>query len=113
MPAGQWAKETPPAADGRRCLNGRTACAVFYDAAKRRGWTKRQRQTIFRLLLQRFGAILEKTTNGHHYQPRHLRRVTVETWLCCQGLISVPQNQMCDPFYQNFALTIELFAQLA
>ncbi len=70
-------------------------------------------QTIFRLLLQRFGAILEKTTNGHHYQPRHLRRVTVETWLRCQGLISVPQNQMCDPFYQNFALTIELVAQLA
>lgn len=93
MPAGQWAKETPPAADGRRCLNGRTACAVFYDAAKRRGWTKRQRQTIFRLLLQRFGAMLGKTTNGHHPRPATLWRVTVETWLRCQGLITVRQYQ--------------------
>ncbi|MEI2726565.1 MAG: hypothetical protein V9H26_24520 [Verrucomicrobiota bacterium] len=83
MPAGQWAKETPPAADGRRCLNGRTACAVFYDAAKRRGWTKRQRQTIFWLLLQRFGAMLVKTTNGHHPRPATLWRVTVEAWLRC------------------------------
>ncbi len=42
----------------RRCLKGRTACAVFHDEAQRLRWTKRQRQTIFRLLLQRFGAMI-------------------------------------------------------
>lgn len=36
----------------RRCLKGRSACAVFHDAAHHQQWSKRQRQTIFRLLLQ-------------------------------------------------------------
>jgi transposase InsO family protein len=77
----------------RRCLNGRTACAVFHDAAKRRRWTRRQRLTIFRLLLQRFGAMLGKTSNGHQPRPATAWRVTVEAWLRCQGLIAVRQHQ--------------------
>jgi len=77
----------------RRCLKGRTACAVFYDDAKHLRWSKRQRQTIFRLLLQQFGAMLGNTTNGHHPKPATAWRVTVETWLRCQGLITVRQNQ--------------------
>jgi hypothetical protein len=47
----------------RRCLNGRTACAVFNDDAQRLRWSKRQRQTIFRLLRCQFGAMIGKTTN--------------------------------------------------
>ena len=78
----------------RRCLDGRTACAVFYDDAKRLRWTKPQRKEIFRLLLQRFGAMLENTANGYHPSPATLWRVTVESWLRCQGLIRVRQNQM-------------------
>jgi transposase InsO family protein len=77
----------------RRCLKGRTACAVFYDAAQRLRWTRRQRQTIFRLLLRQFGAIVGKTTNGRHLKPATPWRVTVEAWLRCQGLIAVRQNQ--------------------
>lgn len=77
----------------RRCLKGRTACAVFHDDAQRLRWTKRQRQTIFRLLLQRFGDMIGKTANGHHPSPATLWRVTVESWLRCQGLIVVRQNQ--------------------
>jgi transposase InsO family protein len=77
----------------RRCLKGRTACAVFYDAAQRLRWTKRQRQTIFRLLLCKFGAMIGKTTNGTHPRPATAWRVTVEAWLRCQGLIAVRQNQ--------------------
>ncbi len=77
----------------RRCLKGRTACAVFYDDAQRLRWTKRQRQTIFRLLLAQFGAIVGKTTNGRHCKPATAWRVTVEAWLRCQGLITVRQNQ--------------------
>jgi transposase InsO family protein len=77
----------------RRCLKGRTACAVFYDDAQRLRWTKRQRQTIFRLLLCKFGAMIGKTTNGTHPRPATQWRVTVEAWLRCQGLIAVRQNQ--------------------
>jgi len=77
----------------RRCLKGRTACAVFHDDAQHLRWTKRQRQTIFRLLLQQFGAMIEKTTNGRHLKPATAWRVTVEAWLRCQGLIAVRQNQ--------------------
>ncbi len=77
----------------RRCLKGRTACAVFHDDALRLRWTKRQRQTIFRLLLQRFGAMIGKTANGHQPGPATLWRVTVESWLRCQGLIVVRQNK--------------------
>ncbi|MGD0251553.1 MAG: hypothetical protein ABSC01_02530 [Verrucomicrobiota bacterium] len=77
----------------RRCLKGRTACAVFHDQAQRLRWTRRQRQIIFRLLLARFGAMIGKTTNGPHPRPATLWRVTVEAWLRCQGLIAVRQNQ--------------------
>jgi hypothetical protein len=77
----------------RRCLKGRTACAVFHDDAQRLRWSKRQRQTIFRLLLQQFGAMIEKTANENHPGPATLWRVTVESWLRCQGLIVIRQNQ--------------------
>ena len=77
----------------RRCLKGRTACAVFHDEALRLRWTQRQRQTIFGLLLKKFGAMLEKTADEHHYRPATLWRVTVESWLRCQGLIVVRQNK--------------------
>lgn len=77
----------------RRCLNGRTACAVFHDAAARLRWTKPQRQTIFRLLLQQFGAITGMLSPGDHRSPATLWRVTVESWLRRQGLISVRQKQ--------------------
>lgn len=77
----------------RRCLKGRTACAVFHDAAQHLRWNQRQRQTIFRLLLQQFGAMIGKTANGYHPRPATLWRVAVESWLRCQGLISVRQKQ--------------------
>jgi len=77
----------------RCCLKGRTACAVFNDDAQHLRWTKRQRQTIFRLLLGQFGAMIGKTTNGSQHRPATAWRVTVEAWLRCQGLIAVRQNQ--------------------
>jgi hypothetical protein len=77
----------------RRCLKGRTACAVFHDDAQRLRWTQRQRQTIFRLLLAQFGQMIGNTTNGTHPRPATAWRFTVESWLRCQGLIAVRQNQ--------------------
>jgi transposase InsO family protein len=85
----------------RRCLQGRTACAVFHDDAQRLRWTIRQRQTIFRLLLQRFGAMIGKTANGHQPSPATLWRVTVESWLRCQGLIVIRQNQNLSTTFQK------------
>jgi len=78
----------------RRCLNGRTACAVFHDDAQRLRWTLRQRQTIFRLLLLQFGQIVGSMAKDDHRSPATLWRVTVESWLRCQGLIAVRQNQI-------------------
>src|SRR5208283_5365043 len=70
---------------------------AFHDAAQRLRRTKRQRQSIFqsifRLLLRQFGAMIGKTANGRHPRPATLWRVTVEAWLRCQGLIAVRQNQ--------------------
>jgi len=77
----------------RRCLNGRTACAVFHDDAIRLRWSKKQRHTIFRLLLAQFGAMIGNPTNGAHLKPATAWRVTVEAWLRCQNLIAVRQNQ--------------------
>jgi transposase InsO family protein len=80
----------------RRCLKGRSACAVFHDDAQRLRWSIRQRQTIFRLLLHQFGAMIGNTVNENHPRPATLWRVTVESWLRCQNLIHVHQNQKAN-----------------
>jgi len=85
----------------RRCLRGRTACAVFHDDAQHRRWTLRQRQAIFRLLLQRFGAMIEKTANGPQLSPATAWRLTVESWLRCQGLIVIRQNRNVSTTFQK------------
>ena len=77
----------------RRCLKGRTACAVFHDDAQRLRWNLRQRQIIFRLLLQDFAQRIGSMANEHHHPAATLWRLTVETWLRRQGLIIVRQNQ--------------------
>jgi hypothetical protein len=53
---------------------------------------KRRHQTIFRLLLQRFGAMIGKRAKGRQPSPATLWRVTVESWLRCQGLIVIRKN---------------------
>ena len=73
---------------GRTCL-----CRLCNDDTQRQRWTKRQRQTNFRLLLEKFGAMIGNTTNGRHLKHTTAWRVTVEAWLRCQGLITIRQNQ--------------------
>jgi hypothetical protein len=77
----------------RRCLNGRTACAVFHDPAHRLRWSRPQRQIIFRLLFRHFGQMIGSMANGNHHPHATAWRLTVESWLRCQGLIAVRQNQ--------------------
>jgi len=78
----------------RRCLQGRTACAVFHDDARRLRWNQRERKAIFRLLLhnfgQRIGLLPEEDRHRRHASAW---RRTVEHWLRCQNLILVRQNQ--------------------
>ena len=82
----------------RRCLKGRSACAVFHDAAQRLRYHRRQRQTIFRLLLSDFGRRIGTMTKGNHHTAATAWRLTVESWLRCQGLISVRQStKKCQP----------------
>jgi transposase InsO family protein len=82
----------------RRCLKGRSACAVFNDASQRLRWNRRQRSAIFRLLLRRFGQRLGTMTKGNRHALATTWRLTVESWLRCQGLISLRQKtKMCQP----------------
>ena len=55
--------------------------------------SQRRRKEIFRLLLQKFAAMIEKTVNGHQPRPATMWRATVGSRLRCQGLIVVRQNQ--------------------
>jgi hypothetical protein len=54
-------------------------------------------QEIFWLRLQQFRAMTGKLVNGNHPRRATLWRVTVESWLRCQGLIAVCQNQNVSP----------------
>jgi transposase InsO family protein len=78
----------------RRCLQGRTACAVFHDKALRRRWNRHERKAIFRLLRQKFGRTIGLLPEDDRRR-RHAAawRSSVEHWLRCQNLISVRQNQ--------------------
>jgi hypothetical protein len=90
----------------RRCLKGRTACAVFHDDAQRLRWTLRQRQIIFRLLLEEFGRMIGSMPKDDHRRVATLWRVTVEAWLRRQGLISVQQNlnqKVSTNFLENWS----------
>lgn len=82
----------------RRGLKGRSPCTVFHDPAQRLRWNRRQRATIFRLLLADFGRRIGTMTKGNHHPIATVWRRTVESWLRCQGLISVRhQPKKCQP----------------
>jgi hypothetical protein len=78
----------------RRCLQSRTACAVFHDDARRLRWNRPNRKAIFRLLLRNFGQTIGLLPNADRHR-RHAAawRSTVEHWLRCQNLITVRKNQ--------------------
>lgn len=73
----------------RRCLKGRTACAVFHDPAQRLRWNRHKRLKIFRLLYQNFLQTIGNMVNRNHHTTAAAWRLTVECWLRRQGLISI------------------------
>src|SRR5208282_4822929 len=54
---------------------------------------RRQRPTIFRLLFPHFERMMADTAKEHHPRAVTLWRLTVETWLRCQGRMSVRRNR--------------------
>jgi len=79
--------------DGRHGVRWPCASAVFRDDAQCLRWTLRQRQIIFRLLLEDFGWMIGSRPKDDHRRVATLWRVTVEARLRRQGLISVRQKQ--------------------
>ena len=80
----------------RECVYGAPdtfVLSVFHDDAQRLRWTRPQRRTIFRLLLQEFGQMIETMPEGSRHSPATLWRVTVENWLRRQSLINVRRTQ--------------------
>jgi transposase InsO family protein len=87
----------------RRSLKGRTPCACFHDPARHLRWNRRQRQKIFRLLYQEFWRRIENMVNRNHHTLAAAWRSTVETWLRCQGLITIrhrPNKKVSTTFPQ-------------
>ena len=77
----------------RRCLQGRTACELFHDPALRLGFNRRSRDQLSRLLTKSFGDNLLSMANKDHAGAAATAwRRSVESWLRCQGLISVGPN---------------------
>jgi hypothetical protein len=78
----------------RRCLHGRTACAVFHDDTLRLRRSQPERKAIFRLLLRNFGQTIGSMPKDDlHHRHATAWRITVEHWLRCQNLIAVRLNQ--------------------
>jgi len=86
----------------RRSLSGQTACAWFHDPGRRLSLTKRERKKIFRLLCQRFWQRVKTMTGRNHHAYATQWRRTVETWLRCQGLISIRINKKVSTILPNF-----------
>jgi transposase InsO family protein len=76
----------------RRRFKGRTPCDLFHDPNRRLSLSLKARKRIFRLLLTQFAQTIGKMAPRNHREYSAAWRLSVETWLRCQGLISVRPN---------------------
>ena len=86
----------------RRSLQGRTACSLFHDPNRRLRLSRQQRLNIFQLLCQQFWRRVKNMTPRNHHALATQWRRTVETWLRCQGLISIRLNKKVSTILDNF-----------
>jgi transposase InsO family protein len=77
----------------KRLLQGRTPCDVFHDQCRRLRLSKKERTKIFHLLLQIYWRTIGNMPNRTRHQTEAAWRLTVESWLVCQGLISIRLNK--------------------
>ena len=89
-----------------RTLQGRTPCDAFHDQSRRLRLSKKDRAKIFRLLHQEFLQTIRSMPNRTHHQLAAAWRLTVESWLVGQGLISIRLNKnkkVSTNFPQNWS----------
>lgn len=77
----------------RRSLRGQTPCEIFHAPDRRLSLSGRDRDQILRLLLADFCSNLQSTAAADHRAFATVWRRTVESWLRCQGLITISQNR--------------------
>lgn len=73
----------------RRCLHGRTACEVYHDPNLRLRFNRNAREEVLRLLRSEFLETIQRMAIQTHHGRAAAWRATVESWLRCQGLISI------------------------
>jgi transposase InsO family protein len=73
----------------RRCLQGRTACAVYHDPALRVRFGRKTRQEVLRLLSREYLETIQTMAHRNHRALAAVWRTVVESWLRRQGLITV------------------------
>lgn len=77
----------------QRSLGGRTPCDLYHNPALRLPLDHRSRDRILRLLVADYCTTLQSMADLDHRRTAALWRRTVESWLRCQGLIQVGNNQ--------------------
>lgn len=81
----------------RRCLAGKTACQVYHDPQLRLRLDRRIRQRILRLLTAEFCRNVRNMAALDQRAVANVWRLTVESWLVRQGLITVGPNPKPQP----------------
>jgi hypothetical protein len=73
----------------RRCLEGNPPCEVYHDPTLRLRLHRQTRQQVLRLLQAEFLATLQTMAVRTHHALAAAWRLTVESWLRRQHLISI------------------------
>jgi hypothetical protein len=89
----------------RPCLHGQVACQVFQSAkAAMKVYTRRKRREVFDWINELTSLLVKVWAVRTPRQAETARRLTVETWLQRNGLITVSQNPKVLPiFTEQFA----------
>jgi transposase InsO family protein len=77
----------------RRCLKGKSACQIHHDPALRLPIDPRSRDHILNLLMSHFCRNLQIMPARTQHAVSAVWRLTVTSWLRCQGLISFGKSQ--------------------
>ena len=81
----------------RRCLQGKTACEIYHNEDLRLRLDPRIRRRILRLLEAEFCQNVQLMAAEDHHALATVWRVTVQSWLVRQGLISVGHQPKPNP----------------
>jgi hypothetical protein len=86
----------------RPCLNGRTSCQVFFEAANKPAFSNRERREIYDSIMEKAERILSAMNQSGKPIRESAWRIAVESWLKARGFIKVQLNQKCHPILSLF-----------